>query len=136
MDQSARLLRRRRGDGTQRGRVIGAPKPLVVAIVGPAGVGKSFLYKVNRPNITKSSAEGRSCTLYLTKITYLPEAAHDTTSSDVYSEPWARKRNQRRAQLRCFATSSTCRLYYSRQESRSKTNCAARKRRRQFCYDF
>lgn len=70
---------------TQQGRVIGAPKPLVVTTVGPAGVGKSFLYKAlfNRPNITKSSAEGRSCTLYPTKIMHLPEAAGDTTSSDV-----------------------------------------------------
>ncbi|KAF3050111.1 hypothetical protein E8E11_006057 [Didymella keratinophila] len=70
---------------TQRGRGIGAPTPLVVTTVGPAGVGKSFLYKAlfNRPNITKSSAEGRSCTLYPTKIMYLPEAAGDTTSSDI-----------------------------------------------------
>lgn len=70
---------------TQRGRVIGAPQPLVVTTVGPAGVGKSFLYRAlfNRPNITKSSAEGRSCTLYPTKITALPEAAGDTTKSDI-----------------------------------------------------
>jgi hypothetical protein len=70
---------------TQRGRLIGAPKPLVVTTVGPAGVGKSFLCKAlfNRPNITKSSAERRSCTLYPTKITFLPETAGSTTSSDV-----------------------------------------------------
>lgn len=69
----------------QRGRVVGAPKPLVVTTVGPAGVGKSFLYKAlfNRPNITKSSAEGRSCTLYPTKIMFLPKAAGDATISDV-----------------------------------------------------
>ena len=70
---------------TQRGRVVGAPKPLVATTVGPAGVGKSFLYKAlfNRPDIIKSSAEGRSCTLYPTKITFLPGAPGNTTSSDV-----------------------------------------------------
>lgn len=70
---------------TQRGREIGAPKPLVVATVGPAGVGKSFLYKAlfNRPNITKSSAEGCSCTLYPARIVFQPEAATDMTSSDI-----------------------------------------------------
>lgn len=69
----------------QQGRMIGAPKPLTVTTIGPAGVGKSFLYKAlfNRPNITKSSAEGRSCTLYPTKIVVLPGASGDTTSSDV-----------------------------------------------------
>lgn len=70
---------------TQQGRDVGAPKPLVVTTVGPAGVGKSFLYKAlfNRPNITKSSAEGRSCTLYPTRIMLKPEAADDTTVSDI-----------------------------------------------------
>jgi hypothetical protein len=70
---------------TQQGRDIGAPTPLTVTTVGPAGVGKSFLYKAffNRPNITKSSAEGRSCTLYPTKIVFQPEASVDATSSNV-----------------------------------------------------
>jgi len=70
---------------TQRGRQIAAPKPLVVTTVGPAGVGKSFLYKAlfNRPNITKSSAEGRSCTLYPTKIVLNPEISDTATISDV-----------------------------------------------------
>ncbi|XPS92476.1 hypothetical protein M3J09_001866 [Ascochyta lentis] len=69
----------------QQGREIGTPKPLVVTTVGPAGVGKSFLYKAlfNRPNIAKSSAEGRSCTLYPTKIVLQPDAPGDTTSSDL-----------------------------------------------------
>ncbi|KZM28490.1 uncharacterized protein EKO05_0005978 [Ascochyta rabiei] len=69
----------------QQGRGIGAPKPLVVTTVGPAGVGKSFLYKAlfNRPDITKSSAEGRSCTLYPTRIVLHPDAPGDTTSSDL-----------------------------------------------------
>lgn len=69
----------------QQGRDIGAPTPLTVTTVGPAGVGKSFLYKAlfNRPNITKSSAEGRSCTLYPTKIVYQPDALLDATISDV-----------------------------------------------------
>ncbi|KAF2626190.1 hypothetical protein BU25DRAFT_492324 [Macroventuria anomochaeta] len=69
----------------QQGRAIGVPKPLTVTTVGPAGAGKSFLYKAlfNRPNITKSSAEGRSCTLYPTKIALQPEALTDTTRSDV-----------------------------------------------------
>ncbi|KAJ4983896.1 hypothetical protein SVAN01_10582 [Stagonosporopsis vannaccii] len=69
----------------QQGRQIGAPKPLVVTTVGPAGVGKSFLYKAlfNRPNITKSSAEGRSCTLYPTKIMLNPEISDATAISDV-----------------------------------------------------
>lgn len=70
---------------TQQGREIGAPKPLIVTTVGPAGVGKSFLYKAlfNRPNITKSSAEGRSCTLYPTKIVLQPGAPVNTTCSDI-----------------------------------------------------
>jgi hypothetical protein len=69
----------------QQGREIGTPKPLVVTTVGPAGVGKSFLYKTlfNRPNITKSSAEGRSCTLYPTRIILQADAPANTTSSDV-----------------------------------------------------
>lgn len=73
---------------TQQGRQIGAPRPLVVTTVGPAGVGKSFLYKAlfNRPNITKSSAEGRSCTLYPTKIVLKPGASDTTTFSDVEIE--------------------------------------------------
>lgn len=72
-------------DVIQRGRDIGAPKPLIVTTVGPAGVGKSFLYKAlfNRANITKSSAEGRSCTLYPTKFLLQPGAAADTTRSDI-----------------------------------------------------
>lgn len=70
---------------TQQGRRIGAPKPLVVTTVGPAGVGKSFLYKAlfNRPSITKSSAEGRSCTLYPTKIELRHDMPDDAKSSDV-----------------------------------------------------
>ncbi|KAJ4351085.1 hypothetical protein N0V95_004132 [Ascochyta clinopodiicola] len=72
----------------QQGREIGTPKPLVVTTVGPAGVGKSFLYKAifNRPDITKSSAEGRSCTLYPTKIVLHLDAPGDTTSSDLEVE--------------------------------------------------
>ena len=70
---------------TQQGREIGAPKPLVVTTVGPAGVGKSFLYKAlfNRPNITKSSAEGRSCTLYPTKIILRPKVPTNPASSNI-----------------------------------------------------
>ena len=43
------------------------------------------MYKAlfNRPNITKSSAEGRSCTLYPTKIVLQAGAPTNTTSSDV-----------------------------------------------------
>jgi hypothetical protein len=69
----------------EQGRKIGAPKPLTVTTVGPAGVGKSFLYKAlfNRPSITKSSAEGHSCTLYPTKIVLRTDAPDDTTSSDL-----------------------------------------------------
>lgn len=82
-DDDAEMANQR--EVTQQGRNIGAPKPLTVTTVGPAGVGKSFLYKAlfSRPNITKSSAEGRSCTLYPTKISLHPEAPGDSTSSDL-----------------------------------------------------
>ncbi|KAH6633299.1 hypothetical protein C7974DRAFT_392487 [Boeremia exigua] len=82
-DDDAEMANQR--EVTQKGREIGAPKPLVVTTVGPAGVGKSFLYKAlfNRPSITKSSAEGRSCTLYPTKIVLQPDARDTATSSDV-----------------------------------------------------
>ena len=69
----------------QKGRDIRAPKPLVVTTVGPAGVGKSYLYKAlfSRPNIAKSSAEGRSCTLYPTKIELQPDMPDTTRNSDI-----------------------------------------------------
>lgn len=82
-DDDAELANQR--EVIQQGRNIGAPKPLTVTTIGPAGVGKSFLYKAlfNRPDITKSSAEGRSCTLYPTKIELHPEIPGDATSSDL-----------------------------------------------------
>jgi hypothetical protein len=70
---------------TQQGREIHAPKPLLATTVGPAGVGKSFLYKAlfNRPNIAKSSAEGRSCTLYPTRIELQNDIPDITKSSNI-----------------------------------------------------
>jgi hypothetical protein len=72
-------------EATQQGREIGAPKPLIVTTVGPAGVGKSFLYKAlfSRPDIAKSSAEGRSCTLYPTKIELQHDMPDTTKNSNI-----------------------------------------------------
>ncbi|KAG9203175.1 hypothetical protein G6514_003093 [Epicoccum nigrum] len=70
---------------TQQGREIRASKSLLVTTVGPASVGKSFLYKAlfNRPNIANSSAEGRSCTLYPTRIELQNDMPDITKSSNI-----------------------------------------------------
>lgn len=72
-------------EAIQQGRDIRAPRPLVVTTVGPAGVGKSYLYKAlfSRPNIVKSSAEGRSCTLYPTKIELQHDMPDTTKNSNI-----------------------------------------------------